>query len=486
MLSFVDILIIIFYLAGTIATGIMCRGKQEDADDYFTTKGGMGGVFASILVGLSIAATLFSGISFLAYPSIVYANGIGILLGLVNFFIAWIVLVFWFLPRYLNAPDTKHPYDIIEQRLGPKVRTLAALMYVLLRIGWMAALIYAPTIAIMAATGLEGSGWFWTIVLTIGIASTIYTTLGGIRGVIVTDAIQFVVIAIGVSLTIAVVFFRLPVPASELFSFLGESGKLKLLDFSPDPTKLITVWSVLIGVNIANFSMYMADQMSLQRYLAAGSIRSVSRSFMANTIGVIVVLTLLAFVGLSLFAWYHYNPDPNMPEAVDKIFPYFVATQLPPGVAGLILAAILAATMSSMTSGINTLSATLSLDFRARMGKPMTPAQQLRFGKKVSLIVGFAATFTAGLVSSLGNIFEMTQALLGLFLGPILTCMFLALINKKVHTGSLIFGVISGLAAGFAATFSPIANPWVPLAAFAVSLAIALAGTVKSANSAIL
>jgi sodium-coupled monocarboxylate transporter 8/12 len=477
MLNLIDIFIIVLYLAGTIATGILCRGKQEDTDDYFTTKGGMGGFFASILVGLSIAATLFSGISFLAYPSLVYSNGIGILFGVVNFFIAWVVLVFWFLPRYLSASGTQHPYDIIELRLGSKIRTLAAFMYVLLRIGWMAALIYAPTIAIMAATGLGGPKWFWAIVLTIGIISTVYTTLGGIRGVIVTDAIQFVVIAIGVTLTITVVLFRLPVPFSELISFLNNNGRLQLFDFSPDPTKLITVWSILIGVNIANFSMYMADQMSLQRYLAAGSIKAVSRSFLANTVGVMIVLILLGFVGLSLFAWYHYNPDPNLPDGVDKIFPYFVSTQLPPGIAGLILAAILAATMSSMTSGINTLSATLSLDFRARMGRPMTPKQQLNFSRKISIVVGLASTFAAGLVKSLGNIFEMTQALLGLFLGPILTCMFLAVLNKKVNTASLIIGLIAALVVGSFVTYSPIANPWVPGVTFFVSITITYTGT---------
>ena len=478
MLSYIDILIIVVYLGGTIAIGILCRGKQEDAEDYFTTKGRMRGFFSSILVGLSIAATLFSGISFLGLPSVVYDNGIGILLQLVNFFVAWLVLVFWFLPRYLNAHDTRHPYDIIEQQLGPIIRTLAASMYVLLRIGWMAALIYAPTIAIMAAAGFEGQKYFWTIVLTIGIASTIYTTLGGIRGVIITDAIQFVVIAVGVSVTIAVMLIRLPVSIPELFSFLQENNRLTLLDFSPDPTKLITVWSILIGANIANFGMYMADQMSLQRYLATGSIRSLNRSFMANTIGIIIVLILLGIVGLVLFAWYHYNPDPDIPKAVDKIFPYFVATQLPPGVAGLILAAILAATMSSITSGINALSATLSLDFRARMGKPMTPKQQLWFGKKVSLLVGLVATFAAGLVQSFGNIFEITQSLLGLFLGPLLTCMFFAIMKKPVHTTSLIIGLGAGLVVGSCVSFSPIAQTWVPAASFFVSFALACAGTV--------
>lgn len=477
MLSFVDVIIIVIYLLITITVGIMCRGKQEDADDYFTTKGTMGGFFSSILVGLSIAATLFSGISFLAYPSVVYSNGIGILLGLLNFFLAWLVLIHWFLPKYLGNDKTKHPYDIIEQKLGPEIRTLAASMYVLLRIGWMAALIYAPTIAIMAATGLEGPLWFWIIVLTIGLASTVYTVLGGIRGVIVTDAMQFLVIVIGLTFTIFIVIYRLPVSFSEVFAFLKDSGRLKLLDFSIDPVKPITFWSVLIGVNIANLSAYMADQMSLQRYLATGSIQSVSRSFVANILGVVIVLCLLCFVGLTLFAWYHYYPDKNLPESVDKIFPYFVATQLPPGAAGLILAAILAATMSSMTSGINTLSATLCMDFRTRFGKPLSPKQQLEFGRKISMVIGLAATLAAGIVNALGNIFEMTQALLGLFLGPILACMFFALIKWAVSRASLVVGVFVGLIAGCIVTYSLIANTWVPAVTFFVSIFVTFAGS---------
>jgi SSS family transporter len=477
MLSFIDVAVITVYIIGVAATGILCKGKQEDVDDYFTNKGRMGGIVSSIIVGLSIAATMFSGISFLAYPSVVYQTGIGFLLGLVNFFIAWAILVFWFLPKYLNSQGTKHPYDIIEQRLGGSIRTLTAGMYVLLRIGWMSALIYAPTIAIMAATGTESNIWYWAIVLVIGLTSTIYTTLGGIRGVIITEAMQFLVIALGISITIIIILVRMPMPLADVIGFLEQNNRLKLFDFSLDPTKLITVWTILIGVNIANFSMYMADQMSLQRYLAVGSIRSVSRSFLTNTVGVIVVLSLLSVIGLLLFAWYHYNPDPNLPAAPDKAFPYFVATQLPKGVSGLVFAALLAATMSSLTSGVNAVSATISLDFRARMGKPISPKMQLGFGRKVSLSVGLIATLAAGLVKSLGNIFEITQALLGLFLGPILTCMFLSLIRKPVNTNALIAGIFISLAAGAAVTFSSIANTWVPAVTFFTSVAIALAGT---------
>lgn len=468
MLHWIDILIILVYICCTIAIGILCRGRQQNTEDYFTASGGMKSVFQSLLVGLSIAATLFSGISFLAYPSVVYSNGIGILLGVNGFILSWFVLRFWFLKRYLTG-DAQHPYEIIEKTLGASARTMTAGLYVLLRVGWMAALIYAPTIAIMSAFGLGGH-WFWPIVMIIGLSSTFYTTLGGIRGVVVTDAIQFVIIAVGLATTVGIVIARLPATFGQVIELLGQKGHFQLFDFSMDPTKLITVWTMLIAFNISNFSTYMADQMSLQRYLAAGDIKAASRSFLTNIIGVIIVSALLVVVGLSLTVWYHFTPDSGLPAEPDRVFPYFIATQLPVGCAGLVLAAIMAATMSSMTSGINTLSATLTLDFRGRFGKPLAHEKQLKFAKMCSLIIGVSSTVVAGFVGKLGTIFEMTQAILGLFLGPILTCMFFAIINYRVKFFCLATGVLSGFVAGAFVMFSAVANVWAAAVGFFVSL----------------
>lgn len=475
MLHFIDVIIIAVYLIGTIAIGIACRGRQQNTSDYFLAGGRMRSTFQSLLVGLSIAATLFSGISFLAYPSIVYSYSIAILLGLFCFPLSWLLLKFWFLPRFL-ATGIKYPYDIIENRLGPNMRTLASVMYTLMRVGWMAALIYAPTIAILAAANLDDS-WFWPLVLIIGLSSTVYTTLGGIRGVIVTDAIQFVVIALGITLTVGFILFKLPVSFTEMFRSLQSRGALRVFDYSLDPTKMFTVWSIMIGYSVNNICMYMADQMSLQRYLAAGDQKSASRSFTFNVIGVIPVVCLLATVGLSLALWYHYMPDPNLPKMADKIFPYFIATQLPIGVAGLLLAAILAATVSSMTSGINTLAATITVDFRMRLGTKLTSRQQLRFGKIASLIIGLLATFVAGLVNRLGTIFDISVTLLGLFYGPLLVCILVAVIARPVNRKMLALGMIAGVFAAGIVAWSSWASLWVSPTGFATTLICVLLGT---------
>jgi SSS family transporter len=480
----VDLLIILVYLTGTVYLGIKCRGKQDTIDDYFTAGGGLRGPLATVLVGLSIAATLFSGISFLAYPSVAYSNGLGVILILIDLPIFWIIVRFWFLPRYL-ATKTTHPYDVIEKRFGYGVRTTASVMFVLLRIGWMATLIYAPTLIILAAAGL-GQSWFWPVVLAIGLSCTAYTTLGGIRGVIVTDAIQFIIIAAGIAFVIGYIFFNIPVTLSRVFTDLASEGYLQLLDFSFNPLETFTVWTILIGILLANLSSYIADQMSLQRYLSLDSVQSASRSFAVNLTGAGIVLVLLVFVGLMLNSWYRYVADAALPETADKILPHFVATQLPSGLAGLLLAAILAATMSSMTSGINALAGSLTIDFHARSktGRTRSSKELLPFARYSSLAIGLIATLCAGFVGSLGSIFEIAQALLGVFLGPLLSVMFFAVTRIQVRPTALVAGMLAGCLAGWIIVFSPaISSVWTAAGAFFIASVIPAIDTLASRRS---
>ncbi len=470
----IDCVIIAVYLIGTITVGILSRGKQSKADDYFTARGEMTSVFQSLVVGLSLAATLFSGISFIAYPSLIYSYGLSVLIGLTCFPIAYIVVVYWFLPKFLKS-NIAHPYDIIEVNLGTHARTIAAVMYFLLRIGWMAALVYAPTIAILAAGNLDDK-WFWPVVLMIGLSSTLYTTLGGIRGLIITDAIQFVVIIVGVIVTIVFIFIKLPISLGQALTTINDMGHTKV-NFTLDPAAKITFWTLTIGYLVSNLSNYTADQMSLQRYLSTGNIKSTAKSFMFNLVGATCVLVLLAVVGLSLVVWYKFVPDENMPVKVDKIFPYFVSANLPIGISGLLLAAILAATISSMTAGINALAASITYDFRSRFGKAMTPLAQLRFGKICSLTIGLVSTMAAGLVSKIGTIFDITQTLLGLFLGPLFACIVLAVMAVPINSIIMLIAVISGLSAGATVVFSGWAPLWVSPTTFITTLAISIAGT---------
>ncbi len=475
MLSKWDAVIIVAYVLSSVAVGVMSRGRQRDSQDYFTARGGLTGGLQSILVGLSIAAALFSGISFLAYPSVVYRHGPALLLGLFSYVAAWAVLRFWFLPRYLAKP-VAHPYEVIEARFGHQVRLAANCLFVLLRLGWLATLVYAPALAVMAAGRLE-SGWFWPIVLVIGLGSTAYATVGGIRGVIYTDALQFLVIISGLALTVTQVLSHLPVPLGVALDQLRQSGHLRFFDFSLDPSMTFTVWAIGIGFSLGNIGLYAADLMILQRYLAAGNTRSATRSFTVNAIGSIVVVLLLALVGLCLAVGYHAQPDPLLPTAADKVFPYFIATRLPSGVAGLLLASLLAATMSSMAGGINSVAAVFTLSVRSRSSAVNDGRRQVRSARLTSLMLGLVATGAAGLVGRLGTIFEIIQTLLGVFVGPLLVCMLLALTTWTINRRALLTALMLGVLIGILLTFSSVSSLWIAPATFLTGLLVAWLGS---------
>lgn len=446
-MTVIDVLLIVIYLGVTLAIGIAYRGKQENAEDYFTASGRMRSGFQTLLVGLSIAATLFSGISFLMYPATSYGKGIALMLMLVPFPVGWILLRYWFLSRFLNQ-GVKHPYDVIERKFGSGIRTQTAVLYTGLRIGWMSILIHAPTVAILAASGLN-ERWRWPLILAIGIGGTLYATVGGIRGVIITDAMQFVIIAAGVAVTIVFIMVKLPNSMSETLTIL-QGKELFRINFSINPKVELGFWAVVLGSCFGNLANWMGDQMSLQRYLANGDVKAAARSTAFNLIGSFCVVLLLVVLGLALAAWFHVNPDNKLPTEVDKVFPYFIANHLPAGTAGLLLAAILAATISSLTSGVNTLASTFTFDFRLKYGSPLTPAQQLRFGRYMTLVVGVLSTVVAGFVGALGTIFQMAQFLLGLFAGPIFVCVLLSITKIRVHKLAMGIAMVAGFAAGLA------------------------------------
>ncbi len=457
--SLIDILIITVYMIATVAIGISAKGRQSGANDYFTAAGGMSGAFASILVGLSIASTFFSGISFIAVPGIVYREGIGLVFALLCLPVCWLVLRLWFLPRYLSMAEGE-PYAFLAKRLAPGVRTQVAILYILLRLGWMATLIYAPTLAILELMHLDAA-WLPLLIVLLGAVSTLYTVFGGLRGVIVTDALQFVVIAVGILITIIVILYKLPVSLSEGMGVLQESAIVQWPTASLNPTQFYTWWSIAFGFGASYLATYIADQMSLQRYLAAKTPEAANRSFAFNIVGVILVLLLLIAVGLCLRVWYHYNPVEELASNTDRVFPYFVTHELPVGLSGLIIAVLLAATMSSITSGINALASVITIDIwhGVLRTREADGAQLLKTSRRCSLALGIFCTFLALFVERLGALFDVTQALLGLFLGPILAAVCLAIWGYRISAKSFLLAVICAVLLGSLA-LTYVASVW--------------------------
>lgn len=466
----VDAAIVLGYLTLVVSVGLSCRGNQESVRDYFTAQNGFRGLLGMVVVGLSIGATLFSGLSFVAFPSIVYTYGVTSLALVFCYPVMYVMMRYWFLPRYLAAAGNG-PYAIIEARLGRPVRLLASAMFVAMRLSWMAALIYAPVVVLMASLGL-GREWFWPIVLSIGVSSTVYTVAGGIRGVIITDALQMVMIVAVLGATILYMIGNNSLSTKDTAQFLMTHTGLLHFNWSSDLTVAMTVLGMALGGGVQDMSSYAADQMSLQRYLAAGDAKTAGRALGMCFVSTAIVLLMLAAVGLALGSWYHLHPDPALPQDADRVFPYFVATQLPVGFVGMIVAAILAATMSSMTSGINALSGSLLTDF-VPLEKTVEPRLLLRRARQTSAGIGLVATGAAGLVEHLGTLFNIMTVFYGIFFGPLLACMICAICSWRVPALIMVAAMLLGCGGGIVVGMSPIANLWVALISGAITLTIA-------------
>lgn len=468
----IDYIIIAVYMVGIVAVGLASRGRQESAEDYFSDGGVRGGFLGPVIVGLSIAATFFSGISFVAFPSLVFAEGTKVLIIFAALIPCLLIVPLWFIPRYMKF-NGRSPYEIVATRLGPKVRTATSALYTLLRLGWMASLIYAPTIVLLAMLDL-GPEWKWPIILTVGLASTVYATVSGLRGVIITDALQMLVILVSLFIAAWCGLREIPFEPSRWIEQLAAAGKFTTPGWSLDPTERFTVWGVLVGISISNLATYVADQMSLQRYIALGNVRYAQRSFVYNLIGVVIVLLLLLGLGLVILLWHIYHPSVAVPHNPDQVFPVYVITVLPVGLSGLMIAAILAATMSSITSGINALAGAITIDFVQQAKPSESPLYYLSAGRWLSMIIGVLATLSAGLAANLGTIFDVSQAILGVFMGPILGVVISAMMDRPVSQARSITAMVCSCLAGISLVFSETQTIWVTAAGVSVYLLIGL------------
>jgi Na+/proline symporter len=471
-MTLLDGAIILVYMAVVVTAGLLSRGRQASGEDYFTAGGAMQGFLGTAIVGLSVAATFFSGITFVALPSVIISDGLKVLLVFGALVPSLFIVSYWFIPRYM-AFGGLHPYAIVAVRLGGTVRAATSVLFILLRVGWMAALIYAPTIVILAMLGL-GAEWTWPVILIVGLSATAYSCFAGLRGVMVTDAIQMLVIIGSLLLAVLIGLSRLPFDPSGWWHILAAEGKLAPPSFTLDFTERFTVWGVLIGISVSNLAMYMGDQMSLQRYLAMGTARAAQRAFFCNLGGVMGVLSMLFGIGIVVLLWHAYHPELPMVDSADSVFPAFVATILPPGLSGLMVAAILAATMSSISSGINALAGAVTIDFIQPARPAAPPGYFLVVGRWLSAGIGAVSTVGAGLAARLGTIYDVSQAILGVFLGPILGVLVLALLNRPVGQARVLVAILAASVCGIGAAFSGIQTIWVT--AFGIATFFLIAG----------
>jgi SSS family transporter len=441
-----DAAIVIGYLAAMAAVGVFFSRRQTTIDEFFVARRSM----AWLPVGLSLMAALNSGIDYLMQPSATIRYGIVLLAGTSS----WIFLYPWVsritLPFYRRM-NLYTAYEFLEARFDVRVRTLAAGIFVVWRLGWMATAMYVPCLAIDAATG--GRFDLRLMILGLGILVTLYTMLGGIQAVIWNDVIQFCIMFGGLGATVWIALINVPGGLSEIWLAASDAGRMSLPPAAVEGGGLlgylrqilmqpITLPALVITMVLGRMASYTSDQVMVQRFQTTRSMTDARRAYVVNAAGDVLWMFGLSFVGLALLAYFTHHPLP--PEfATDKILPYFMAQAFPAGAVGLVIAAILAASLSSIDSAINSCTAVVVVDFynRFRGGRP---EMQVRVSRVATAVLGLSGTVLAMNVSRIGTLLEIANKLINAFSGPLFGIYLLAMFSRGATSAAVLAGGLAG------------------------------------------
>ncbi len=436
-----DFAVIVIYLAGVVGLGCWFARRSGKTDEFMAA----GRSLPGWLVGLSIFGTYVSSISFLANPGKSYAdNWNSFVFGLSLPVAAWIATR-WFVPFYRRSGEIS-AYNHLETRFGPWARTYAVICYLLTQMARMGTIMYLVALAVAPLTGWDVR----TIIVVTGLLVTIYTLLGGIEAVIWTDAVQSVVLTTGILASCGVLLARMPEGPGQLFEIAAAHNKFSFGSFGPSLVAP-TFWIVLVYGLFINLQNFGIDQSYVQRYITARTEGDASRSVWFGALLYLPISALLFFVGTALFAFYAARPEllpsgSDGPLKPDAVFPHFIAYELPTGMTGLLIAAVLAAAMSSVDSSLNC-SATLILkDVYVRYLRPTASEREsMRVLYATTILFGMLGTGTALAMIRVGSALDAWWQLAGIFSGGMLGLFLLGLLSRRAGNAAAAVSVVVGV-----------------------------------------
>lgn len=363
----IDWAIILLYGVGTIFLGWYYSRQQSTEKEYFVGTGKMN----PMLIGVSLFATLLSTITYLSLPGENLGKGPMYLLSLLAMPAVYLFVGYVLLPVYMKQRVTS-AYELLEAKLGPEIRILGALMFVTLRLVWMSLLIYLTAKAMTTMLGV-GDDRIPTIALVTGLVAVIYTSLGGLRAVVITDFLQTVLLFGGAWLVLATITWNLG-GLSWIPTEWNANWDIQPI-FSTDPSTRVTLVGTLLGYFVWYTCTLGGDQTSVQRFMATEDARAARRALATQLLVNMAVSITLALVGFALLGYFTAHPERldsgiSIANDADLIFPHFIAYHLPVGVSGMVVAAMFAAAMSSVDSGVNSITAVVMTDLIGRPSKP--------------------------------------------------------------------------------------------------------------------
>lgn len=429
-----DYLVVFLYLIFVVAFGISFAKRQKNTKEYY--KGG--GKIPAWAIGMSIMATLISSITFLAYPGEGFSSNWirlvqGLMVPLVLVFMIWGIV-----PLFRDVIGLS-AYEYFEKRFGFFARLYTSIAFVLAHFSKMGTVFFLLSLALAKMMGLNTYMVIWVL----GVAVVIYTLLGGIDAVIWLDVIQGFMLIGGGLLSLGILLFTAPGGPSAVIHFAQVNHKIGFGPYNWDFVHLTFIVMALNGIFYA-IQKYGTDQTIVQRYLVAKSDKDAEKAALMGVLLSVPVWTLFMFIGTALFSYYHLTATTLPPSTPpDAVFPFFIVNQLPIGVTGLILAALVAAALSSLDSDLNCLSAIGLKDYYVRFKPNSTDRERLLMGRIIVAISGLAAIIVATLYVKAGSkgVLGIVFTLYAIFSGGIAGLFLLGIFSKRASMKGVYWGI---------------------------------------------
>ncbi len=433
-----DTLIVAAYLATLVGIGIYVSGRQKTTDSYFVA----GRTVPGWAAGLSLLATIVTSITFIAFPGAAYSGNWSLLVPNLLFVAVILALGSIIVPFFRHAVSMS-VYEYFGNRFGTAVRMYSSFAFAAGHFAKMGFVFYLLALAVSGFTG-------WPVAMLIvglGVTTVFYTFIGGLRAVIWTDVVQGFLIWTGIVVTLVLLLLPAHSRPGAMFHLIAANHKTSLGSFRIDLAQP-TFWTLALYGLFYYLQKYTADQTVVQRYLAARSDDSALHGIQLGAVLCLPVWAAFMLIGSLLWAFYHLSGQglPPLVTRPDQVFPYYMVTQMPAGVAGLFLAGLFGAAMSMLASDLNCLGLILVEDFYSHFFPRHTDAQRLRFGKLAVVVCGgLAISVALRLVSTRGSALALYYAAAAIVAGGLAGLFLLAFLSPRAGRTAALAGIAVNL-----------------------------------------
>jgi SSS family solute:Na+ symporter len=443
-LNTIDLLIIAVYLVGITLFGLKFRKKERSLKDYFLADRNI----PWWAISLSIVAAETSTLTVISIPGLAYDTNFSFLQLVFGYLTGRVIISFILIPHYFRG-DLFTAYQLMDRRFGPRLRSLTAGLFIITRAAAEGVRVFAVAIVVAIALSgvLSGLGPFGRDVAAIAIVTAltlIYTFEGGMAAVIWTDVIQMFIYVAGTIVGVFTLLHHVPGGWDTIQQVASAQHKFRIFDFDPNFWKTYTFWSGLIGGAFLTTASHGTDQLIVQRLLAAKSEGQSKLALISSGVFVLFQFTLFLLIGAMLFVFYRMPGNVLTVTRSDRIFPTFIVTDMPHGVSGLLIAAILAAAMSNLSAALNSLSSSSIVDFYLRRRPQATDRQRLFVSRAATIFWGLVLFVLAIVSRRGGRVVEVGLAIASVAYGALLGVFLLGVLTKRANERGTMVGMFVG------------------------------------------